>query len=168
MMVFVCEILWLAFQDLLIIYVHLIQVIKSLQISIGCLNQNNVGGIVRDWAVDLIVVDVPIGYNVIGFPSGCPSWNVEREDYYWRIPLMLGKALLQNDSCIVFFSSSLLHDKKTRIAIKRFTERSEFNNQIKQWVCINTLAFVTDTWKIRITKQKPILWSSIYAFNVYT
>ena len=65
----------------------------------------------RDWAVDLIVVDVPTGYNVVGFPSGCPSWNVEREDY-WQIPLMLGKALLQNDGCIVFFSSSLLHDKK--------------------------------------------------------
>ena len=129
-------------------------------------NQNNVGGIVRDWAVDLIVVDVSTCYTVIGFPSGCPSWNVEREDY-WQIPLMLGKALLQNDGCIVFFSSSLLHDKKTRTAIKRFSKRSEFNNQIKQWVCINTLPFVTDTGKVRITKQKPILWSSIYAFNVY-
>ena len=117
--------------------------------------------------MDLIVVDVPTGYNVIDFPSGCPSWNVEREDF-WQIPLMIGKALLQNDGCIAFFSSSLLHDKKTRTAINRFTERSEVKNQVKQWVCINTLPFVTDIGKVRITKQNPILWSSIYAFNVYT
>ena len=117
------------------------------QVSANGLHKNNVGDIVRDWAVDLVVMDVPSGQKVLGFYPPCPSWNEDKDDY-WKILLMFGKALLQNDGCIVFLSSSTFHDKQTRTAIKRFTGKSEFNHQFKQWVCINTLPLISSKGKV--------------------